>query len=653
MTAKKKKASSAGVKESICHRANSSSVLVNWDEGLDLFRIVTDFGRDMISIHHKDGSICFVSKACKSLLGYDPEELIGKNPYDFIHPDDHILTQSLHERLLDLKSLDEPAIYRYRKKDNEYIIFETIPSVVETSKGIMLVLNSRDVSKTLALRERLKIYHNIFLNIEDGIALLDSNNRYIEQNESHKALLGLSEEELVGRLPSIVLGETLYQEIFKVFDFQGIFSGELKLKSKMGFEFDADLSIYPINSSGHSACSVCIIRDISERKKAENDIIESRRRAQEADHMKTAFLSNMSHEIRTPMNAIVGFSNLLLNPDLDLERRQRYVHFINQNGENLLHLIDDIIDISRIESNQIRIEVKTFNLIDILDELFESINEIRLREQKDKISLEKSYSGEPLYIRTDPYRLRQILMNLLNNAVKYTKKGSILYGFRYSNSNQLEFFVKDTGPGIPDNLKEAVFDRFKRLDSQATKEFKGAGLGLAICRQLITLLGGKIWLESEPGQGSVFYFTLPFIQGSSRDKSHENQGYKESADVSWGEKTILVAEDDPFSYELITEYLKPTGIATLRVSDGKSAVNLISRNSAVSLVLMDIRLPIMNGYEAVKYIRKIRPDLPVIAQSAFAMDEDRRSALAAGCNDFLPKPIDKSLFFKILRKYLS
>lgn len=624
------------------------------DDELGMLRSLAEFNPDMVSIHLSDGSFSFVSSACRQILGYEPGELLGNNPYHFIHEEDRDRVIQNHQLLIDGNPVNEPVKYRFKRKDETYCDIESVLNLFSDPKGSkMIVASSRKVIPQAVTSSKKTVYQEVFRNADDGIAILDSNALYLEQNKSHLDLLGYPDEELLGKSPDHFLGKELFREIFKVLTFQGVFTGEFQVSTRAQNKIYVDISFSLLPVSENKERIVCVVRDISERKEAEKKAMEAIRKAEEADMMKSAFLSNMSHEIRTPMNAIVGFSNLLLSSSLEEEKREKYVQFINKNGENLLHLIDDIIDISKIESDQIKIEISTCNLSELMEEVYASILEVKAREGKDYLGLKQKFPDSDFFIRTDCYRLRQVLLNLLNNAVKYTLSGHIEFGFRLEQKNKLLFFVKDTGPGIPGNLKELIFERFRRIESQSTKLMKGAGLGLAISRQLVNLLGGKIWVESEPGLGSVFYFTIPYLSGHKSDIETQKSFTGKASLLPWSQNTILVAEDDYFSFELIHEYLCKSGIKIVHATTGEEAVKAALTGPGIDIVLMDIRMPVLNGYEATRQIKKIRPELPVIAQSAYTMDEDRKNALSAGCDEFLSKPVDRELFFNALRKYLG
>jgi len=375
-------------------------------------------------------------------------------------------------------------------------------------------------------------------------------------------------------------------------------------------------------------------------------------KAEESDRLKSAFLANMSHEIRTPMNGILGFADLLNDDFIDPDEKRRFINIIKTNGQHLLSIINDIIDISKIDSNQLKITNVNFNLNHLLDELFIAYQNEIVQKGKTEITLQldKALQDAQSHIISDDIRLRQILYNLISNSLKFTKSGFIRFGYSLSGDN-LEFFVQDTGKGIAANKQSIIFERFRQEEETHTRQFGGTGLGLTISKALVELMGGKIWLSSEEGDGSTFYFTIPYIPFVAQpEPSHEKNHQKNHFDFS--RKTILAADDVQVNLDLISVYLKKTNASLLFANDGKEALEICKNNPAVDLVLMDIQMPVMNGYEATREIRKFNKDLPVIAFTAYVFANDKIQCLEAGCNDFIPKPMDKNLLLKMLNKYL-
>ena len=378
-------------------------------------------------------------------------------------------------------------------------------------------------------------------------------------------------------------------------------------------------------------------------------------RAEEADRLKTAFLTNMSHEIRTPMNAIVGFSYLLTDPDSSEESKAEYYNIIKSNGEVLMNLINDILDISMIESGQLKTRNKAANIGNIARELLTHYNQTKdeLGKKKITITLDIEDADNNLTVKTDPVRLRQVLSNLLSNSLKFTNEGRICFGYRLSDSKEIIFFVRDTGCGIDPKHHKAIFERFNKFGNASdAKLYTGSGLGLAISHELVNLLGGKIWLDSFPGKGSTFYFTIPYIPEKVKkvpdDHLDQNTFYERITN-----KTILVAEDVLSNFQLIQAFLSSAKVNILWAQNGVEAIDIFTKNRNIDIILMDVQMPIMDGLKALKRIRELDKKVPIIVNSAFYMPDEMEKSFTAGCSDYMTKPIKKEDLISKLSGFLS
>ena len=387
---------------------------------------------------------------------------------------------------------------------------------------------------------------------------------------------------------------------------------------------------------------------VEERTK---ELVEAKNKAEQSDRLKSAFLANMSHEIRTPMNAIVGFANFLSDAE-DEEERNECCQLIIENGNHLLSLINDIIDISKIEAGMLELNKSEFVLNDLIQEVLRIfLNDQNVKIKDLKISSNNGLNTTDSIIYTDRKRLKQILINLINNACKFTDHGYVEFGYNL-HDELLIFYVKDTGQGIELDKQKFIFERFMQGALDNTPDHEGSGLGLAISKSFVKLFGGEIWFESEKGIGSIFYFTLHFDRGISSTFNQDKIKF-EIMDDKWKDKVILIAEDVATNYILLQKFLRKTGAQLIWAKNGQEAVDECRNNQNIDLVLMDIRMPVLNGIDATKQIKLINRDLPIIAQTAYAMDGDGERSRQAGCDDYISKPIILNDFMAIIEKYLG
>ncbi|MFZ4706954.1 MAG: PAS domain S-box protein [Bacteroidales bacterium] len=390
-----------------------------------------------------------------------------------------------------------------------------------------------------------------------------------------------------------------------------------------------------------------IIGNAIGRKKTDHELTHSKEKAEESDKLKTAFLASMSHEIRTPMNHIIGFLELLKDTELNQIEREEFLHIIRSSGNNLLRLIDDIIDFAKIETQQLEIENVAVSLNKFLEDMLFTHQDLITVDEKHNLTIqlkipEKDASAE---IITDPQRLQQILTNLLSNAIKFTNNGYIVFGYILKSNNRLQFFVSDTGIGIPKAKQELIFQRFRQLDYGYTRSYGGTGLGLAISKGLIEMLGGEIWVESEEGKGSTFFFTIPYKPVYS--EVPEPMFTEPPAVINWSDKNILIVEDDEMNTKFLKIILSKTGAKLFYSDNGQEAVEM-AQKTTFNLILMDIQIPLLDGYQATLLIKSASPSTIIIAQTAHAMLDERTHCLEAGCDDYLAKPINrKELLAKI------
>ncbi|NOR28775.1 MAG: PAS domain S-box protein [Lutibacter sp.] len=385
-----------------------------------------------------------------------------------------------------------------------------------------------------------------------------------------------------------------------------------------------------------------------QRKNAENELKIALNKAQESDKLKSSFLANMSHEIRTPMNGIIGFSELFLEDELSPKERRKYAKIVINSSKQLLSIVNDILDISKIEAGAVQLHYESINLNKLLEELY-NFYKPKANASNLQLNCVKGLKSFDSLIEIDQTKLNQVLTNLLSNAFKFTEEGSIEFGYQLIDSN-LQFYVKDTGVGIEKDIQDKIFDRFIQANIDISKKLQGTGLGLAISKKFVELFGGKIWIDSN-AKGTTINFTIPYIKSKLPIITSVVEEQKPALQVKDKELTILVAEDEEYNMMFINELFSKTNFKLIEADNGKKAVELSQSNPEIDLVLMDIKMPIMDGNEAMKLIKKDRPKLPIVALSAFAMESDKKIALEKGFDAYLTKPIDKKLLFSIIGKY--
>jgi PAS domain S-box-containing protein len=392
-----------------------------------------------------------------------------------------------------------------------------------------------------------------------------------------------------------------------------------------------------------------IVHDVTEKTKMELELIASKEKAEENDRLKTAFLHNISHEIRTPLNAIVGFSSFLNHPNLSIEKRKEFTDIIGLSSEQLLSIITDIISVATLEAGQERIHKKEIDINQAIKAVYEQFS-IKSLYPNITIQYHSDIPDNAARIVTDGVKLIQVLTNLVGNALKYTREGKVEFSCTLKN-HELYFRIADTGIGIPKHLHSKIFDRFWQVDSTVTREFGGTGLGLSISKAYVEIMGGKIWLDSEPGNGSVFHFTVPYEPVIKSDQSGSEEMVK-NVDESMSKKVILIAEDETNNFLLIREYLSESVFTIIRVENGLDAVNICKNRSDIDIILMDIKMPVMDGIEATRQIKIMKPDIPVIAVTAYAYDTDKKRLLESGFNEYLPKPLKRESLLKMINQFV-
>jgi PAS domain S-box-containing protein len=608
------------------------------------------------------GKILDVNPFLIELLGYSKESFIEKDIWEIGFFTDIAANK---EKLLKLQQ-------------EEYVRYDNLP--LETSAGrkinvefvsnVYLVnnhkviqCNIRDITERKRSEEEIAMLAHSLKSINECVSITDLEDKITFINESFLRTYGYEENELIGKHISIVRSHNNDPDIVQKIlpsTIKGEWHGELLNRRKDGSEFPVYLSTTLIKGKDNKILGLIgVAIDITGRKQAEKELIEAREKAEESDRLKSAFLANMSHEIRTPMNGILGFTELLKTPMLTGEEQNEYISIIEKSGLRMLNIINDIINISKVESGQMEISMSDANVNEQIEYIYNFFKPIA-EQKKLKLTFRNSLPSEMSYIRTDREKVLAVLTNLVNNAIKFTEKGFIDFGYEMK-GKYLEFFVKDTGIGIRHDLRELIFERFRQGSDALIRNYEGSGLGLSISKAYVEMLGGNIRVESDPfanmtsgvviPSGSTFYFTIPYNTEQGKQAAGKITETASEAREKIRNLKILIVEDDEISERLITITSERISKDSIKVKTGVEAVEACRHNPDIDLILMDVKLPEMDGYEATRQIRKFNKKVIIIAQTAYGMISDRNKALAAGCNDYISKPFTNNMLKNMMIKH--
>lgn len=503
------------------------------------------------------------------------------------------------------------------------------------------------------LKERELILKSITDSAGDGIIMIDNQGHISFWNPAAEQIFGYSKEEAIGKnLHTLIVPERLRDEHFKFFPvFQRTGTGNAVNKTlelcglhKNGDEIDISLTLSAVKIHDQWN-AVGIIRDIREQKRIERELIHAKETAEASDKLKTAFINNISHEVRTPLNGILGFSELIMQEDTTSEEREQFRSMIQISSARLLNTITSYMDIALLMSGTMQLNNKPFllnGLIKSLFDLFKPVANVR------NLGFSMIVPSEVMDVEiiSDKELHFKLLSHLLDNAVKFTHSGAVIFGYKIQ-GKAAEFFVTDTGIGIEPEFQSKVFDNFRQFETTTTRDYEGSGLGLSITRGIVELLGGSIQLDSRVGGGSTFRVMIPYQTLSTKNTENE---LDTSDGICAKKPVILLVEDDLANFSLQEKIIRKAGYNVIPASNGREALDQIEKNSSISAVIMDLKMPVMDGYEATRRIKKTRPGLPVIAVTAFAMTGDENKALEAGCDHYLAKPIMETDLVKVLSK---
>jgi hypothetical protein len=640
--------------DDITERKNAERALV---ESKKIAERYLNVAADLIMSLDTLGNITLINDSGCKLLGYKKDELIGKNWFRTC------LSQEISSKLIVFEKLMNGNILNAETYENPVKTKSGELKTMLWHNALLKDLNGK-ISGTISsgiditerkqteklLKESEQKSMSIMENSADAIFIANQQGKYVYTNKAVSVMLGYTAEEMISKTIADITSSDITvetSELFKQILNEGKGFAEIELIMKDGNYISTDLNAVVLpDGTIYGSC-----RDITERKKAELELIRAKEKAEESDRLKSAFLTNMSHEIRTPMNGILGFAELLKRPNLTDEQQQEFIGIIGESGNRMLNTINSIMDISKIEAGLISIKISESNIntqIEFLYNFFTPMTESKGLQ----LSFNNGLTSKEAIIKTDIGKFNSILTYLVGNAIKFTDEGSIEFGYEKS-GEYLEFFVKDTGIGIPQDRLEAIFERFVQADIEDKRVFEGSGLGLTISKSYVGMLGGKIWVESEEGKGTKFYFTIPYILESDTEPKIKDLVSPKPKDVQIISLQILIVEDDEISYLWLSEALQESKHEVFHASTGVEAIEACRNYPQIDLVLMDIRMPEMDGYEATRQIRLFNTDVIIIAQSAYAFAVDMEKATEAGCNDYISKPIKMTLLLDKIKKHCN
>ncbi|WP_372745122.1 ATP-binding protein [Lutibacter sp.] len=544
--------------------------------------------------------------------------------------------------------------------ENLKLLISVVILVLIISMFFTFLLRKRVKDKTnelLTAKEKVeeseKNYKKLVETMPDGVYKSTHDGKFVEVNPAMVKMLGYnSKEELLALdiINDLYIESSVRDNI--ILDELNIELGVFQVRKKDGsFIWVEDHGWYSLNEAGEIIFHEGIMRNITDRKKSEIELVEAKERAEESDRLKSAFLANMSHEIRTPMNGILGFSELLETQNLSIEKQQKYINIIKKSGTRMLNIINDIINISKIESGQMKVVIDSTNVNEHIEYIYNFFKP-EIEGKGIAFSIESIPSSTENIVFTDSEKVYAVLINLVKNALKHTEKGFIKIGC-CKKGDFLEFFVKDTGIGIPKDRMEAIFERFVQADISNKMARQGAGLGLSISKAYVEMLGGKIWVKSEEQKGSVFYFTIPYKTEAIKEDNFKSKLDLPTAEGLIRKLKILIAEDDEASAMLISIAVEEFANEILITKNGVEAVEACKNNPDIDLVLMDIQMPELNGNMATKTIRTFNKSVLIIAQTAYALVGDKEKLMASGFDNYITKPVDIEELKKLIINYFK
>jgi len=623
------------------------------NQQIEIAKILLESENRFKTIFYKNSSVCLViepgtkkildaNEAALQFYGYKYDEITSLRISDInVLSDDEIEEEFQSTQKSDKKYL----IFQHKLKSGvvKYVEVYRTPIIIDKSEYFFSIIY--DVSERKQAEEMNKMLRHSMDVYTDGIYWMDNNNIFVYANEEGGRAFGCTPEELIGKslydVNPTTTPETL-ADLWHQLRTNGIFTAETVHRRFDGSEFYVEIRSVYIHYEGKEYNNG-YARDITKRKLIEKELIKAKEKAEESDRLKSNFLLNMSHEIRTPLNAIVGFTGLMLKSDIAQDKRRLYTEMISISSDKLIEIITDVIEISQVQTNQIRVKYSRFDIISNLNRIF-SIFKYRTNNTKVELKLNLKIEYPEFYINSDFEKLNRIIIHLLDNALKFTTKGTVEIVCEIINEN-LNISVSDTGIGISAEMQKNIFEPFFQVETGTIRNYGGNGLGLSLIKAFTELLNGSVTLESEINLGSTFTVSIPLVIKSELESKKETPVKKNSVN------TILIAEDEYSNFLYLVNLLENTGINILHASNGQQALDMCRNNNNIDIVLMDIKMPVMDGHSATKLIKSFRPGLTIIAQTAFAL-ESEMAGFINDFDDYLTKPIKAFQLKQKLNKYM-
>ena len=620
------------------------------------------------------GNLLEVNETYCRMSGYSSEELLSMNIAALV------FNNSSEDMALHIQKViaqgEDRFEYNQRRKDGSSFRV-TINMQYQHLGGGFLVAFLQDITQRKQDENHFKLLVKAVEQCPVSIVITDKNGNIEYVNPKFTEATGYTFDEVISENARILQSGKQTQKFYEGFwntllsgnDWKGEFQNKKK-NGELFWEYSTISSI--VNDSGNITHFIAVKEEITGRKKMIAELVAAKEKAEESDRLKSSFLANMSHEIRTPMNGILGFADLLREPDLSGEQQEDYLSIIEKSGARMLNIINDIVDISKVESGQMKVKLSETNVNDQI-EFVANFFRTEAEQKGIQILVANTLARQRIILKTDKEKLYAILVNLVKNAIKFTKKGSIEIGCgvvethgnytlethgneiveTQGRASLLEFYVRDTGIGVRPDQQKYIFDRFRQGSETLNKSYEGAGLGLSISKAYVEMIGGKIRVESIAGTGSTFYFTIPFVPFLPEKISSEKVNPADARITEIKKLKILIVEDDKFSEMLIERAVELFSEEIFKAENGIEAVQSCREHPDIDLVLMDIHMPEMDGYEAIRQIRKFNSGVIIISQTAYALEGDREKSMEAGCTDYIAKPIRRKDLVSLIQKHFN